>query len=118
MLKFTNLTSKNISVNSLNLDSELIYISEDNKQVGSLILCFSGGKASVFSVAVLEKYRGKKYGKKLVESAIKRAIERGCSVVELNTEVTNEIANNLYTSMGFELKGLLDDFNNYQLIIQ
>ncbi len=120
MNKFSKVSEGNnfISVNSIKLDSELLFISEDNRQVGSLILCFSEGKASVFSVAILEKFRGRGYSKKLMYSAIDRAKQRGCSLVELNTEVTNEVANNLYKSLGFELKGLLDEYNNYQLIIK
>jgi len=120
MNKFTQITENNhfIDVNSVNLDSELLYITENNKQVGSLILCFSAdGKASVFSVAVLEKWRGKGYSKKLMVSAINRAKQRGCKVMELNTEVSNTVANSLYQKMGFELKGLVDEYNNYTLIL-
>lgn len=120
MNKFSQISESNgfVDVNRVNLDSELIYITENNKQVGSLILCFSpDGKASVFSVAVLEKWRGKGYSKKLMKSAIDRSKQRGCKVMELNTETTNTVANNLYKSLGFELKGLLDDYNNYQLVL-
>jgi len=120
MNKFSQITENNyfVDVNSIHLDSELIYIRENNKQVGSLILCFSSDdKASVFSVAVLEKFRGKGYSKKLMKSAIDRAKQKGCKIMELNTETTNDVANNLYKSLGFELKGLLDDYNNYQLVL-
>lgn len=34
-------------------------------------------------------------------------------VLELNTETDNTVANNLYQSLGFELRGLKDDFNSY-----
>lgn len=120
MNKFSQIEESNgfIDVNHVNLESELIYITENNKQVGSLILCFSNeSKASVFSVVILEKSRGKGYSKKLMKSAINRAKQRGCKVMELNTETTNTVANNLYKSLGFELKGLLDDYNNYQLVL-
>ena len=120
MNKFSQISESNyfIVVNRVNLDSELIYITENNKQVGSLILCFSpDGKASVFSVSILEKWRGKGYSKKLMKSAIDRSRQKGCKILELNTETTNTVANNLYKSLGFELKGLLDDYNNYQLVL-
>ena len=93
-----------------------MYITENGKQIGSLFLCVSEGKASVFSLAILEKYRGKGYSKKLMNAAIDRAKQKGCKLMELNTETTNEVANNLYQGMGFELKGLLDEYNNYQLV--
>lgn len=117
MQKFTTFTEKTIDINHINLDTELMYISENGKQIGSLFLCVSEGKASIFSLIILEKHRGKGYSKKLMNSAIERAREKGCKLMELNTETTNEVANKLYKGMGFELKGLLDDFNNYQLII-
>jgi ribosomal protein S18 acetylase RimI-like enzyme len=120
MNKFSNICENTnfIDVNCVNLNSELLYITENNKQVGSLILCYTAeGKASVFSVAILEKFRGKGYSKQLMNKAIDRAKEKGCILIELNTEVTNEVANNLYQKMGFELKGLMDDYNNYQLVL-
>ena len=52
-----------------------------------------------------------------MNSAIDVAKQKGCRIMELNTEKTNDVANNLYKSLGFELKGLLDDYNNYQLIL-
>ena len=113
MKKFTEHVEDNfVNIGVCPLNSELIYITENNKQIGSLILCFSEGKASVFSVAILEKFRGKGYSKKI------SAKQKGCSILELNTEITNEVANNLYKSMGFELKGLSDEYNNYQLNIK
>ena len=118
MKKFSILeNNKFVDINYVSLDSELLFITENGKQVGSLILCISEGKASVFSVAILEKFRGQGYSKKLMNSAIERAKQRGCNIMELNTEITNEVANNLYKGMGFELKGLMDDYNNYQLVI-
>jgi ribosomal protein S18 acetylase RimI-like enzyme len=118
MKKFTEQVENNfIDIGAYPLNSELMFISENGKQVGSLFLCVSEGKASVFSLTILEKYRGKGYSKKLMNAAIDRARLKGCSIMELNTETTNETANGLYKSMGFELKGLLDDYNNYQLVI-
>lgn len=119
MEKFSLISENNsyTSINSIKLDSELVYISENGKQVGSLILCYSQGKANVFSVAILEKYRGKGYSKKLMYSAIDIAKHRGCYIMELNTEVTNEVANNLYKSIGFDFKGIMDEYNNYTLIL-
>ena len=102
MQKFTTFTEKSIDINHVNLETELMYITENGKQIGSLFLCVSEGKASVFSLAILEKYRGKGYSKKLMNAAIDRAKQKGCKLMELNTETTNEVANNLYQGMGFE----------------
>lgn len=115
MQKFTNYTENSIDINHVNLDSELVFLTENGKQVGSLIICFNGESANVFSLAVLEKYRGKGYGKKLMDGAIKRSKSRGCKIMELNTELDNTVANKLYESMGFQLNGIKDEYNNYQL---
>lgn len=117
MRKFTaiNESYNNVGVGYKNLNSELIYLTENGEQVGSLILIYEGNIASVFSVAVLEKHRGKKFGKKLMESAISKSKEKGFKTMDLNTEVDNKVANSLYVSMGFELTGLKDGYNNYKL---
>lgn len=111
MKKFSNIDPVNVGVSTLS--TELVYLTENNQQVGSLLLVYEEGKASVFSLEVLSTHRKKGYGKRLMESAIKRCQERGIPMVELNTDIENKTANNLYTSMGFELKGLKDGFNNY-----
>ena len=117
MQTFTNFTEKKIDISHVNLETELLYITEDGKQIGSVFLCVSEGKASIFSLAILEKSRGKGYSKKLMIAAIDRAKEKGCKVMELNTEQNNTVANNLYISMGFIKEGLLDDYNHYTLKI-
>jgi len=113
MKKLTEVINENVSVGLQNLNSELIYITEGGQQVGSLVLVYDEDKASIFSVEVLNKYRGKGYGKQLVENAITRCKQKNCKSIELNTETDNTVANSLYTKLGFELKGLKYDFNNY-----
>ena len=54
MQKFTTFTEKTIDINHVNLETELLYITENGKQIGSLFLCVSEGKASIFSLAILE----------------------------------------------------------------
>lgn len=95
------------------LNSELIYLSENDKQVGSLVLVYNGKDASIFSVQVLDSHRGKGYGKKLVEKAINVCKSKNVGKLELNTEQDNHVANSMYRKMGFKLEGLKDNFNNY-----
>ena len=108
----TDILSK-VDVKVQPLNSELIYLTENEKQVGSLILIYSGDDASIFSVQVLDNHRGKGYGKKLVEKAINICKTRGLNKIELNTEPDNQVANSMYRKMGFKLEGLKDNFNNY-----
>lgn len=113
MKKLTDVMVENVSIKTQALNTELIYINEGSNQVGSLLLVYYENAASIFSVEILPTHRGKGYGKKLVENAILRAKEKGCPCLELNTEVDNSVANNLYKSLGFELRGEKDTFNNY-----
>jgi ribosomal protein S18 acetylase RimI-like enzyme len=112
MKKMTDILSK-VDVKVQPLNSELIYLTENEKQVGSLILIYSGDDASIFSVQVLDNHRGKGYGKKLVEKAINICKTKGFKKIELNTEQDNQVANSMYRKMGFKLEGLKDNFNNY-----
>ena len=113
MKKLSQVINEKVDVKLQNLNSELLYITEGGSQVGSLILIYNESGASIFSVEVLSNHRGKGYGKKLVENAISRCKEKNCQFIELNTEIDNTVANNLYRSLGFEIKGLKDSFNNY-----
>jgi len=113
MRKFTEM--KKVDVGVGRLDCELVYLSEDGGQVGSLLLVYESGKASVFSLEVLEAHRGRGYGRMLMEHAINHCRAKGLPTIELNTEKDNVAANRLYGSMGFSLVGEKFGFNNYVL---
>jgi ribosomal protein S18 acetylase RimI-like enzyme len=113
MKKFSSVSESSINLGVTTLNTELVYLTENNHQVGSLLLVYEGDKSSVYSLQVLETHRKKGYGRKLMEKAILRSKERGCQSMELNTEVDNNSANKLYQSMDFNLNGLKFGFNNY-----
>lgn len=122
MNKFSMISESNspiVQIGVEKLNSELLFLVENNRQVGSLIIVYNENneQASIFSVEVLNSHRGKGYGKKLVLESLNRVKSRGIKKMELNTEVDNVVANKLYESLGFELMGLKDDFNNYILYI-
>ena len=113
MKKFTNLEQIDLGLTTLN--SELVFLTENKEQRGSLVLVFEDNVAKVFSLHVLLESRGKGYGKKLMIKAIERCIEKRCVCLELNTETDNTAANKLYESLGFKLKGINFGFNNWIL---
>lgn len=113
MRKFTE--TKRVEVGVGRLDCELVYLTEEGSQVGSLLLVYEPGTASVYSLQVLESHRGRGYGRRLMERAIEHCRERGVAAMELNTEMENYAANRLYGSMGFTLVGEKFGFNNYVL---
>ena len=113
MKTFTQKLNEQVDIKVKPMNTELIYITEGEQQVGSLMLVFYENGASIYSLQVLDTHRGKGYGKRLVESAISICKNKSCPCIELNTETDNDIANSLYQSMGFQLRGLKDNFNNY-----
>ncbi|QLG70314.1 hypothetical protein HG535_0A02520 [Zygotorulaspora mrakii] len=52
-------------------------------------------------LAVESKYRGRGIAKTLVKKAIKKMQKEGCDEIMLETEVSNNVALNLYEGMGF-----------------
>jgi GNAT superfamily N-acetyltransferase len=104
MKTFTQKINEQVDVKVQPINTELIYLTEGGIQVGSLLLVFN---------EVLDSHRGKGYGKRLVEGAISLCKEKKCASLELRTEQDNKVANSLYQSMGFQLRGLKDNFNDY-----
>jgi GNAT superfamily N-acetyltransferase len=61
----------------------------------------TGVEAQIEDLFVLPSERGRGLGSKLVQSAICRAREHGCSLIVLNTNERNTEALRLYTKIGF-----------------
>ena len=73
----------------------------------SSCLCtiYNNGKAKVMiidSVLTREECRGKGYGTKLMNEALKLAREENIDSVELNVNKDNMVAKKLYEKLGFE----------------
>ena len=81
---------------------------ESNQIVGILCLTIyrvpTGMRSIIEDVIVDEKMRGKGIGKALVRHAIEIAREAGASGISLTSNPQREAANQLYRSMGFELR--------------
>jgi len=65
------------------------------------------GKLEVDQIVILEQYRGKGLGKKLMEEAKKIAIENGCDRIELNCWLFNENALNMYEHIGYNRQRII-----------
>ena len=61
----------------------------------------TGSKAWIEDVTVDEKYRGRGYGKKILEHAINFIHRSGIENVSLTSNSSRIAANNLYKTMGF-----------------
>lgn len=86
---------------------QLVYILEaDGRRVGELWLCDrdDGPQHALFIywVGIDEEQRGKGYGKAAMELAESEARQRGIDRVALSVFGRNEVARNLYRSLGYE----------------
>ena len=90
-------------------NNELIVVENEGDLIGTLQITFTpsigfqGGKrATVESVRVDEKYRGKGIGKELMKWAIKRAKQENCISMQLTTNLDCKDAHRFYENLGFE----------------
>lgn len=64
-----------------------------------------GFVAYIEHVVVDQKYRGKGYGTQLIKFAENRALEEGCKLIELDTDIGAEHAERLYEKNGYVRSG-------------
>jgi ribosomal protein S18 acetylase RimI-like enzyme len=62
--------------------------------------------AGVLGLGVIREFRGKGVGKRLLNTALQAAKERGLSRIELTVREQNSVAIQLYESVGFFKEGL------------
>ncbi|MBR3107905.1 MAG: ribosomal protein S18-alanine N-acetyltransferase [Clostridia bacterium] len=63
-------------------------------------------EAHITNIAVLQEYRGQGIGRALTEALLKYASNLGVVYATLEVRRSNEIAQNLYKSLGFEYVGV------------
>ncbi len=89
-------------------DTDVFIARVDDEIVGSLTLAFyripTGLKAWIEDVVVDDEARGHGIGRRLNESALERARERGAKNVALTSRPSREAANRLYQRIGFEVR--------------
>ena len=68
------------------------------------------GDGEITNVAILEEYRGRGYGKKLVDALLQAGKELGAEAFTLEVRVSNEAAIRLYESLGFVSEGIRPGF--------
>jgi GNAT superfamily N-acetyltransferase len=90
-------------------NNELIVAETDGEIVGTLQITFTpsisfqGGKrATVESVRIDAKHRGKGLGKNLMQWAVERAKREGCHFLQLTTNGERADAHRFYENLGFK----------------
>lgn len=66
------------------------------------LLLLKNGVAQLGRIAVLDAYRGKKYGSLVVQMLLSKAFDIGCQIVLLHAQVS---VRSFYDKMGFEERG-------------
>ncbi len=72
--------------------------------------CACDASGCVVSFAVDEKERGQRYGSRLMDYVVTEMFERGHTKLQLRVKVSNEIAQKLYTAVGFKIVEVLKDY--------
>jgi [ribosomal protein S18]-alanine N-acetyltransferase len=67
-------------------------------------------EAHVTNIAILPSYRGRKLGEELMKQAIKLAKRYGAVSMTLEARVSNHVAQNLYTKLGFQPGGIRKNY--------
>ena len=91
---------------------------ENGKIIGMAVLGtitrLEGKKGFIEDVVINENYRGKGYGRKLMEMLIKKAKTLGVLQLQLTSNPRRVAANHLYKSMGFKIH----ETNCYKMDLQ
>ena len=86
--------------------SHLYALEYDEKIIGMVTLCIyqcpSGRKACIEDVVVDQDYRGKGYGKVMIDKVIEQCRNKGNVTLMLTSRPSRVVANQLYQSLGFE----------------
>lgn len=109
---FANLTDEELKNDLIQNFERLntIVILDDEKIVGYLSYIIKKrhtAKLEVDQLIILEQYRGKGLGKKLMDEAKKIAKENECDRIELNCWLFNENAINMYEHIGYNRQRII-----------
>jgi len=89
----------------------LTFVLEDNKKLvgyvfGNIFTANRKKHCMNLAIAILQEYTGKGYGRKLMKTLEKQAINNGITRLELEVAKKNKFAISLYEKLGFEAEGV------------
>ena len=93
---------KEIDVSSTNPFSKRIEYILDDKTIGYLEYSVIYDRMEIDNIEVMDEYRKRGIGSKLMECLINLAKENNINNITLEVRVSNEIARNLYKKYGFK----------------
>lgn len=84
------------------------FVKKGSDIVGTVSISFKYDEAKIYNLGLLKEHRGYGYAKDLVREALNFCYIKDSTLAALNVQSSNDIALNLYTSLGFNIskKGL------------
>ena len=92
---------KEVDIVNVNPFARRIEYIENDESLGYLEYSLIYDRMEIDNIMVLEEYRNKGIGKKLMSYLVSLAIELRVDNITLEVRVSNEIARNLYKKFGF-----------------
>ncbi|NLK96124.1 MAG: GNAT family N-acetyltransferase, partial [Clostridiales bacterium] len=92
------------------IDDLCLFISVDNKVIGYGQIIYNKGIYTVVNLGIIKKYRGKGYGRDLLNALIILAERKGIRDLFIRVELNNHKAERLYESCGFNEVGYISNW--------
>lgn len=89
-------------LNNIAGDKIIVNLQNDNKPIACGFGVIEAGYVGIFDIIVDKEYRGNGYGKAVMKGILREALKQGIHKAYLQVVVGNTIAENLYTSLGFQ----------------
>ena len=93
--------TKGIFLDCLRSNYECWVLEMYEEIVGHAVLSVGAGEAHLLNVCVAKEHQGEGHGRVLVEHMLERARLRAAEIVFLEVRASNEVATQLYESVGF-----------------
>ena len=98
--------NKNIEKSKNDNNRYFIVLDEEDNEIGFIEIIIENDKG-LFDIGLCKKYRGKGYGKRILETAIQFLAERQVKEIALIVIEQNKIAYEMYKKRGFEVSQIM-----------
>jgi RimJ/RimL family protein N-acetyltransferase len=89
-------------LNNIADDKIVVKLQNDNKTIACGFGVIEAGYVGIFDIIVDKEHRGNGYGKAIMKGILKETLKKDIHKAYLQVVVGNTIAENLYTSLGFQ----------------
>lgn len=107
---FSTPWSEESLLEEINNENSHFLVAFSDKVLGYIGVQEICGEAYITNVAVFNEYRNHGVGRKLLQTAVKKAKSRNCEFITLEVRESNVSAISLYESEGFDVAGVRKNF--------